>query len=93
MAIGGGANFSAVEALFVESLNLIAIEDNVMLVLWWRWVVVVVQSLNIEVNFEVQSFSKRASRPASKSQEQTFGRAKPRESVMSRAGILHLALP
>ena len=36
--------------------------------------VVVVQSLNIEVNFEVQSFSKRATAPRSpKSQEQTFG--------------------
>jgi len=30
-----------------------------MLVMWWRWGVVVVWSLNLEVNFEVQSFSKR----------------------------------
>ena len=59
-----------------------------MLVLWWRWVVVVVWSLNIEVNFEVQSFSKRATAPRQKARNIRSERAKPRESVKSRETVL-----
>jgi hypothetical protein len=58
-----------------------------MLVLWWRWVVVVVWSLNIEVNFEGQSFSKRATAPRQKARNRRR-RAKSRESVRSRETVL-----